>query len=178
MEDQDILKEISLWTAAEKLEGGLFHPDETVPYTRLLLLAGSSQQENPYFLEVTCLNQILNEGAPAKIFRLSFKIKFPFKIAPASASQTASLIALLNRFLDLPGFEMNEASDELFYRHILHLTEKGMDKDLILGIIGNIMLTVQMHVDPIRSVATGEISYTDLIAKTLKLLQQSPAKKK
>lgn len=173
MEDQDILKTVDQWTKMEGLEGGFFEPDEHVSYPRLILLAGSSHQETAYFLEITCLNQVLNPESLSTIARLSFKIKFPFKVASGLAGQTASLIALLNRFLDLPGFEMDEAKDELFYRYVLLLSKEGLNKDLILGIIGNIMLTVQMHINPIRSVASGEVSYDELIAKTLQLLKQT-----
>lgn len=173
MEEHDILKKVDQWTKLEALEGGFFEPDGRFPYPRLILLAGSSKQETAYFLEITCLSQVLNPESTSNIYRLSFNIKFPFKVAPGLTSQTASLIALLNKFLDLPGFEMDEANDDLFYRYVLLLSQEGLNKDLILGIIGNIMLTVQMHIDPIRSVASGEVSYDELIAKTLQLLKQS-----
>jgi len=70
MEDQDILKTVDQWTKMEGLEGGFFEPDEHVSYPRLILLAGSSHQETAYFLEITCLNQVLNPESLSTIARL------------------------------------------------------------------------------------------------------------
>lgn len=167
MKEHDILQKIEKIVQDEKLDASLFAPSEKIPYDNLIVFIGADSLSRPYVLNITAQSQILDPKKDSGIFRVSFQLKLPFKIAEFSFSQTSNLIALLNRFLELPGLEINEVTQEIFYRYVLLVDEKGLNKEIILGIIGMIRLILDIHLKSIESVASGSMTYDQLLSQAL-----------
>lgn len=169
MKELDILKSIEKCVKDAKLDASLFLPTEKIPYESLAVFIGSDSQNEPLVLNITAQNQILDPKKVSSLFRVQFRVKLPFKIAGFSLSQTSNLIALINHFADLPGFEINELENEVYFRHVLMLEKKGLSDQLILGLIGLIKFIVETQSPAIEGVATGKLSYDELLTNALKV---------
>ncbi len=172
MNETDLLKKIS--NAAEKaeLQASLFAANEEIPYDYLTLFLGNDDQNRAKTIEITTQKQIIDPTKESKLFRVQFSSKFPFDIAENSSNQTASLIVFLNRFLELPGFEMSEIDDHIFYRYVLLVNEPGFDEELILSIIGNILMILNLYSHALENVSSGKLSYNELLEQALKVSKQ------
>ncbi len=167
MKEQVILQKIEKFFQDEKIDASFFAPTENIPYENLIVFIGTDALSRPYVLNVTAQSQILDPKKDSGIYRVTFQLKLPFKIAEFSFSQTSNLIALLNRFLELPGLEINEVTQEIFYRYVLLVDEKGLTKEIILGIAGMIRLILDIHLKSIENVASGSMTYDQLLSQAL-----------
>ncbi len=169
MNELNVLKAIEKMAKAEQLDVSLFESSEKIPYDVLTVFLGADAKSRPFVLNITAQKQVLDPKKDSGIFRIPFQVKLPFKIADFSFSQTSNLVSLLNHFLDLPGLEVNEVENEVSYRYVLLVDKDGMNESLIIGIIGMIKFIIDMHASAIESVATGEITYDELLEKALKI---------
>jgi hypothetical protein len=101
---------------------------------------------------------------------LQLLIFIPCNIKKGSESDTARLLHLINKEMDIPGFGMDENSSVLFYRVMLVARSRKIDKELVgifIKSLENICLSFTV---PIISVAQGKVSYEDVV-KQLKTLK-------
>jgi hypothetical protein len=168
MNEHNILKNIEKIVKDFKLDATLISATEKQPFDNLIIFIGTDKINRPFVLNITAENQILDPKQDSSIFKVSFRIKLPFKIADFSFSQTSNLIALINHSLELPGFEIDEIENEIFYRYVLLTSDKVLNDEIILGIIGMIKLTLDLHVYSIEIVSSGKMSYDDLLKDALK----------
>jgi len=167
MNEFKVLQTLENMMKNEGIDATLFKPTEDLPYENLIVFIGADAKDRPYILNISAQAQILDPKKDSGIFRIPFQIKLPIKIAEFSFSQTSNLIALINRYMELPGLELNEVDHEIYYRYVLLVDEKGINKEIILGIVGIIRLILDHHVPSIESVATGLITYDQLLLKSL-----------
>lgn len=167
MKEEDVLHTIEKAAKHQKLDVSFFKASQDVPYDSLVVFLGADNQNRPYALNVTVQKQILDPKKESGLFRVEFKVKIPFKIEDFSFSQTSNLVALLNHFLDLPGLEVNEADRELFYRYVLLIDEKGINETLLIGLMGMIKFILDIHTPSLESVASGKMSYDELLEQAL-----------
>lgn len=169
MNELNLLKAIEKMAHKEKLDVSLFESSEKIPYDVLTVFLGTDAKSRPFVLNITSQKQVIDPKKDSGIFRIPMQIKLPFKIADFSLSQTSNLVSLLNHFLDLPGFEVNEVENEVSYRYVLLADKAGINESLIIGIIGMIKFILDTHAQAIESVATGEITYDELLEKALNI---------
>lgn len=172
MNENELLKKIEKAAQKADLQGSIFSANEEFPYDCLTLFLGADDQGYTKTLEITAQQQIVDPAKESKLFRVQFSSKLPFEIADTCSNQTASLIALVNRFLDLPGFEMSELDDQVFYRYVLLVNEQGLTDELILSIIGSVMLMLDLYSRSFEAVASGKMSYNELLEHALKITAQ------
>lgn len=167
MNETEMLQHIEKILKAEKLDATFFNRTEEIPYDNLIVFIGADAQDRPYILNITAQKQIMDPKKDSGIFRVQFQLKLPFTIAEFSYNQTSNLVALINRFLELPGLELNEVDREIFYRYVLLVDEKGLNREIILGIAGIIRLILDTHLKSIENVASGTITYDELLKQSL-----------
>lgn len=166
--DIKILKLIEKIGKDHELDTSLFYPDNDIPKAILTLFLGADSQKRPFVLKITADEQLLNPNVETGIYRISLQVKLPFKIKAESFSQTSNLVSFINHFSDFPGFELDEIEEDVYYRYILMIDEKGMKNELILGIIGMIKFLIDIHAESIETVATGKMTYDQLLSEALK----------
>lgn len=167
MNESECLKHLEKIFKDEKLDATFIRQTEEIPYDNLIVFIGADSQDRPYILNITSQKQIMDPKKDSGIFRIQFQLKLPFKIAEFSYNQTSNLVALVNRFLELPGLELNEVDREIFYRYVLLSSEKGLNREIILGIAGIIRLVLDTHIKSIEGVASGAITYDQLLSQSL-----------
>ncbi len=89
----------------------------------------------------------------------------PCNISNATASDTARLLHLLNKEVDLPGFGMDEAASVVFYRSMLPTKDKQIDPSLMDAYINATELVCKTFAPVITAVAQGAITFAEVLKK-------------
>lgn len=178
MSEQAFLKDLEKILRSEDVDSAIFEASEEAPYNRLLIFLGSDYQNREKTLELIVQQQELAEQLfekPAKkqkngiFFRCQFQLTFPFEIQEFALQQTASLLLFLNRHLELPGLEMSEIDNRLFYRYVLLTGEASPNRKLFLAIIGIIMMISELYTETIERIASGKTTFNELLEEVLKI---------
>jgi len=159
-----MLRKFEKLLTQEKYDVALEKASDEIPYDRLLVFLGHDYKERGRTLEVISIEQItdLEEPTYAKV---QFQVPFPFRIEPATAQQVGSVLHFINRQLELPGFEMDEVDDLLFFRYVW--VTKSVDETLFKSLLGIIMMQLELFTETIERVATGSVTFNDLLEEVL-----------
>jgi hypothetical protein len=169
-----ILKHIEALLTKEELDAVFIEADEESSQERLLVFIGNDAKGREQILEITAQDQELGQSISDKIretapalARVQFQVKLPFQLTERSAKEVASLICYLNRHMELPGMEMDEITNLLYYRHVLMSTHEDLNKMLIVSIIGVIMYLLNVFSDLIESVASGALTFNNVLEQVV-----------
>jgi hypothetical protein len=156
-----------------KLSCTLAVSTESNPVKELILSLDKDRQERPRSLQIKVMKQVLPSSMPKKgiealsYFHVQFVSKLPFPINRMAAREVESLILFINRTLELPGFEVSELDEAVFYRYAWIIGEKGLDKHIVLGITGVILMTLDLLSDMIEKIASGAITFNQALEMAL-----------
>ncbi len=175
MNEHEFLLQFQKILEDEEYDSSLVDATEFVPYERLLVFLGLDEKDRERILEVTALKQQFIKGfedstaSEPNIFRVQFLVNMPFEINPETTSQVSSLICYLNRMIEIPGFEMNEADLKLFYRYVLMYGEKKVNKKLCISIVGLIMLLLELFGSTLEKTSKGETTFNQLLEQIIQI---------
>lgn len=89
----------------------------------------------------------------------------PFKLPKATVSETARMLHILNKELDMPGFGMDEEEELVFYRSVIPCPLRQIDKKLFQTYLTTSRFACTTFLQAIKLLASGEISLHQLIEK-------------
>jgi hypothetical protein len=112
-------------------------------------------------------SQIIDPKAESLFCRIQFSVELPFTYHNLAIADTARLILFLNRFSDLPGFEMDEIDQKIIYRHVYLGREEKVDSMYLTSMIGLIMMFIDINSTNIENVASGDKSFESVITNLL-----------
>ena len=172
MKESLFLNTIQQILKMEQFESAIESDTNTPPFGRVIVVLGNDHLERERILEITTQTQDLGESLKdppeiPKYIRIQFEVPMPFDFKDHSAAEIASLIAFLNRMLELPGFEIDEVNSGIYYRYVLLTSDHRLDKDLITGIIRVIIRLCEMFSDTIEQVSEGKCTFNDLVEHML-----------
>lgn len=168
------LKDLEAALKNENYDSHFLEPMDEFPYERLLAFLGVDYKKREKILEVTLQQQEFAEGdshAPGYV-RLQFQSTLPFDVNELFTSQVASLLLFLNHLLELPGFEMSEVDSKVRYRYVLLTDSQGVDAKVCFAIIGIIILILDLFTETIEKVASGEMTFNELLENILETAQK------
>jgi hypothetical protein len=154
----------------------LMQEDESLDWTSVVI--GADSQQRSWVLNLSAAEQLLPKEAydentiGSGLWRLQLEVQLPFEVEVIYASQLASTIAFVNRMLELPGFELDEAGGRLYFRTIYMLNEQTFDKRILLALIGMIVLILEMFSDLLERVAGGALTYLELMDMIVNLSEE------
>lgn len=99
---------------------------------------------------------------------LQIVIFMPCALSPAAAGETARLLHLLNKELDMPGFGMDENAGAIFYRLTIPFFTPKFDESLLDGFLASIKELSHSLYPAIELAATGSAT----LAKILKQAEE------
>ncbi|MBS4167579.1 hypothetical protein [Parachlamydia sp. AcF125] len=169
MKEVNILKQIQRDLTAERYDCTLEPASDAVSYDQLLVFLGNDAQEREKILQITAFKQAMAQEKEKQYYLVKFMVNLPFSVESSAASQTASTLLFINRFLELPGFELGELEDKVYYRYVLFTKGNKVDPLLLFSLIGNIMMIIDLFSMVIESVATGEKTFNQLLEEMLAL---------
>ena len=185
MNEADLLKKIEGILVDDQLDCSFVPASPEIPYDRLLVFFGLDYKERVKTLEITLQEQELGQNVTpnkktmnAGLVRVQFQIKLPFLIDPLSGIEVANLLHFLNRFLELPGYEMSELDEEIYFRYIWITHQDVLTPPLLLSIVGIILMNVDLFSQSIESVSSGEKTYSQLLENMVQFIDSMTPKKK
>lgn len=94
---------------------------------------------------------------------IQFVVFMPCGARKETINDTARLLHMLNKELDIAGFGIDEAASALFYRLSIPIFNKEIDENLLEGFIQSIQGICQTLYPIIQAVATGTISFDEAL---------------
>lgn len=147
---------------------------QQIPVDRLLVFLGLDDKKRERLLEIVASPPLPTQefALPSNAvlpIRIQFGVKLPFKVQDLSLNQASSLLLFLNQMLDMPGFELNELEGTILYRYVWIIHPTAIDGPLLMSILGAIMVNLGLFSDSIESVASGKMSFNDLLEEVVKM---------
>ena len=172
MTEEEILQSMEKTLETEGIDCSFESPSDEIPYPRLMVYLGTDHKDRDQVLEI--ISQVQEMGEVLKeipvqpnYVRVQFQSCFPFTVKDHALHDTTGALMFINRLLDLPGFELSEIDDKLFYRYVLLTTKDEVDKQLLLGIVGNVMLLLDMYTEMIEQLAEGKMTFNEILEKVI-----------
>lgn len=167
MNEREVLQNLKTILDHEQFDAIWLTTNEKTPCDTLLLYMGHDAKKRERMLEITARRQEMGQGLNSKLhnkecFHLTFSLKLPFVCQDEMLFDLGSTILYLNRLLDLPGFEMNEAEAQPSFRYVL-LTEAPLEKQILLAITGMISLYISGYSELLEKVSSGEKTFNQIL---------------
>jgi hypothetical protein len=135
-------------------------PDDKNQRTRSLSITYQEQ----FFQTILEDQQIVNES---KYSSIQFDTILPFEVNPRFSDEVSHLLLYINHAIDFPGFGLSEAEHLVYYRYVLLGQEKALDRALLLGIFGTILLILDLFSELIEMGAQGKMTFNQLLEKII-----------
>lgn len=97
----------------------------------------------------------------------------PCNTKDSTVGDTARLLHLLNKEIDLPGFGMDEEPHVVFYRVMIPVKDKQLDEKILDSYMNATQVVCQSFASVIAAVAYGAITFDDVLKKSKEQSHQS-----
>jgi hypothetical protein len=155
----------------------ILNKSEFIPVDQLVIELMHDSQERARLLLIRTTKQDLSSSdtllgikSKSRIYQeIQFIVTLPFQVIDEQIPDVARLLLLLNKGLELPGFELSEADRLIFFRHAFVVPEDDLDERIFLSLMGMIELVLDAFAGTLEKVATGTQTLREVIeeAKTL-----------
>lgn len=152
---------------------------ERIPIDQLIVELDRDAQDRSRFLVIRAANQELSSqdalfginSSPRNYQELQFIVTLPFFVKDEKIFEISRLILLLNKGIELPGFELSEVDHLIYYRYALIVPEDDLDERILLSLIGMIQLLLEAFTEIFEAVATSGLTFREVAIKAQLLLE-------
>lgn len=141
--------------------------DDYQARTQLLIIRASSQNLSSQDARIGLKSNARNYQELQLISTL------PFHILDNQIPDLARLILLLNKGMELPGFELSEVDHLIFFRHAFVVPEDDLDERILLSLVGMIELLLSTFTETLEAVAIGNRSLREIIEDAQKKVNEN-----
>lgn len=120
-----------------------------------------SAKEYPLFLRIFDNSQLLQ-----------LLVFIPTQLSPSTVPDTARLLHILNKEVDMPGFGMDEMANVVFYRLMIPLHKKHVDEDLFMTYLKAAQNICELFSLPVEAVANGNATLNEILEKVRQAEQE------
>jgi hypothetical protein len=121
---------------------------------QLCILCKVADREYPIFIRIYDGDELLQ--------LLAF---LPCNTNPQTFNDTARLLHLLNKELDLPGFGMDEDQEVVFYRCMIPIKDKKIDADFLNSYLTAVQTVCQSFAAVVAGVSYGAATFDEIMKK-------------
>lgn len=94
---------------------------------------------------------------------------FPAQLQPTAVADTARLLHLFNKELDVPGFGMDEDSKTVFFRCLLPTTGGQVDPELVWNMVSTMRSICEGFSQAVEAIASGITTLEELTKKAAEM---------
>lgn len=153
---------------------------EAIPANQLVVELDRDIQGRDRYLVIRVANQNLAsqdalfgiKSTPRNYQELQLISSLPFFVNDEKIPDISRLILLLNKGLELPGFEFSEVDRLIYYRYAFVVPEDALDERILLSIIGMIQFVLEAFNDLFEAVATGTLTFQEVVEEAQQLLKK------
>lgn len=164
-----LLEKLQNFLEKENLTVALIDKDRQHPNYSLLVSIGLDEHDRERAISIVPVYQAVNETPPElRFYSIKFHVKLPITFLPTSLDQMAAMVAFVNNQAEFPGFEIDAANHELFFRYIWMGSEEGIaNLNLFKALIGLILLHLDMFSPIFEEIGSGKTTFHETIKKLL-----------
>ncbi len=129
-----------------------FHPLFQKETDQTYLVMNIGEYEVPLFFLIRSENSLLQTLA-----------YLPYQLQEKTLGETARLLHLLNKELDMPGFGLDEKEDLMFYRCVIPCVDGKISEELLLTYISCTRLACETFMGAIGTILSGSASIDELL---------------
>lgn len=172
------LKEIQKFLEEHNFSCTLLPLSEKLPIDQLVIELVRDSQARERVLLIRAARQDLSQNdallgitsRPQNYQELQLIVTLPFYVIEAQIPEVARFILLLNKGMELPGFELSEVDRLIFFRHACVVPEDHLDERILLSIIGMIEILVDTFGSQLEAVATGAQSLQQIVEEAQRMI--------
>ncbi len=169
------LESIQQFFQKEELTCEIVKANKDFPIDQLFVRLDVDNEGRDITLQLKLTEHDLStEEAAIPYHQLQFFLGLPFLVTAETNTETARLLHLINKSLELPGFEYSEVDGLVYYRHVLTLPTKGIPVTLLMSMLGMIMFLHDSFAVVIESVANGSKTLEEMSQLGLNLTSADP----
>lgn len=137
---------------------------DKIPVDQLIVDLGPDEQDRVRLLVIRTAVQdlssqdfLLGTTSPIRKYQeIQLHVVLPFLVNMENIPDTARLILLFNKGIELPGFELSEIDQIVVFRHAFVAPEDDLDERILLSLVGMIQVLLQTFAQTLEAVATGK----------------------
>ena len=149
------------------------------PIDQLLVKLNQDYRNREQFLLIRTVEQdlckndaLLDIQSPTQKYQeLQLVVNLPFFALETQIPDTARLILLLNKGMEISGFELSEVDKMIFYRHAFVVAEDQLDERIIVSLVGMIEMLLETFSEILEIVASGTQSLQDVVEEAKKMIE-------
>lgn len=111
-------------------------------------------------------------GDKDSLHLLQFFVALPFKVRENKISDTLRFLSLINRSLEVPGFELSEVDQLVYYRYVIMTTENAISSLLIRNLLGVIMFVLDSFSTMIEEISLGKRTLQEVVEEAIQQNQE------
>ena len=153
--------------------------EKTSPFPVLLVHLGDDYKNREYLLLLTLKEQAFvrekSEGASSEDrfhYILEFRISLLFPVEDVGVADTARFLAFINKTIEIPGFELDEIEQTIFYRYAMLGCSDQLNGSLILATMGFMMMILDTFIPNIEEIASGKTTMNALMDTAIQQLSE------
>ncbi|MBS4169184.1 YbjN domain-containing protein [Parachlamydia sp. AcF125] len=97
---------------------------------------------------------------------LQLLLFFPQPIKKSCFNDSARLLHLINKEIDIPGFCMDEENGHVFYRTLIPAIDQKVEENLLVTFIESCKFLCQTFSSAIENVASGSLDFATVFERT------------
>ena len=134
----------------------LLSPSDVTPFEQLYITLDPDVKGRPRGVQLQYIPvRASNDGDHL----LQFVSSLPFELNASVAGDTARMVLLVNKVIELPGFGMSEIDTSIYYQHV-HVCRKGHFEDETVGqLLSSILHYVDEFAPVVEEIAVGAKSF-------------------
>ncbi len=120
-----------------------------------------------------CANDaLLSIHSPIQKYQeIQLIVTLPFFALENQIPDIARLILLLNKGMEIPGFELSEVDKMIFYRHAFVVPEDQLDERIIISLVGMIEMLIETFSEMLENVSIGAQSLQEIVEEAKKMIE-------
>ncbi|MBA2367439.1 MAG: hypothetical protein H0V82_00260 [Candidatus Protochlamydia sp.] len=170
------LEEIKILLESKLFKCEVLAPSEQMPLDQLVVSLDPDYLNQPRLLIIRSTPRDLSvndeligiTSEKRKYCEIHLIAGLPFQIGESYIADTARFILLLNKGMELPGFELSEVDRLIFFRHAFVVPENDLDERILFSLVGMVQVLLEAFSESLEAVAIGKQS----LRETLDQVQQ------
>ncbi|NGX42192.1 MAG: hypothetical protein K940chlam7_00469 [Chlamydiae bacterium] len=169
--EKNLLQRLESIYKSEGLDCALMEETEETPQ-RILVYLGLDIQKRERVIEVIAespdiTKELQSEGPLSGAAVIQFRSDFPFLAKDDTLFEVRSLTSFLNQLLEIPGFEVDELENRIYYRYVFMGVDSEENLKLTVSVIGTILLLLDVYGAMIEPLAEGKVSFDEMLEEFL-----------
>lgn len=149
--------------------------NQNIPFDQLFVRLDVNGLSQEVVLQLRLMEHPLEDPSNThneNLHLLQFFVALPLKIRENKVEETLRFLSLINRSLEVPGFEFSEVDLMVYYRYVLMTSEDSISTLLIKNLMGVIMFILDSFSTKIEEIGRGKRTLKEVVEEAIRENQE------